>query len=130
MVVRNFRTELLLHCYHCGVKSPFYLVQALKCPECGKGIKYVCRMCGHTFQPSDLCSLCRWWICPECHTCGCHYYDKYARIPKDSEAIEFIELMMLKYPNVRLWLEARFERPRRLAPTVVVTEKTSLAELM
>lgn len=131
MAVKNYRTELLLHCHSCGVKSPFYLKDPLKCPSCGKGIRYVCKMCGHKFMPKDLCMACRWWICPNCDTCGCHYYDKYKRVSKEEEAMGFIKIMIERYPNIAIWLSVMFQKPYvPRKPERILTEETQLHELM
>ncbi len=67
-----WRTRFYMKCRKCGYKTPIYTQQELCCAKCGEGYDITCYNCGQVFRPeaSEMCSVCHWWICPECNACS------------------------------------------------------------
>jgi len=44
--------------------------------EPGKGLASKCWHCGNVFIKTKLCPVCKLYICPSCHGCGCQLSDE------------------------------------------------------
>ena len=94
----RFRTHLNLKCHSCGHRTKVR-TERMVCELCGEGSFWICWKCHHKIDPETdreltLCTKCRYFVCPDCGSCGCQLQEKMHPILHYKEVKSLHDMLM------------------------------------